>query len=126
MSTPRWIQPRRTLGKTLSLRSTEIADAAFLLLVRTEEGKAPAIESVLAVSGCVLNGLGVLPAHCEVCKENNRIWAVRGRFVAERTQEGEDESGDRTTPEAIVASLKRFAKYWPDPIVVEHDKRPVS
>jgi RimJ/RimL family protein N-acetyltransferase len=36
---PRWIRPRRIVGRTLSLRDAQVSDAAFILALRTDEEK---------------------------------------------------------------------------------------
>ena len=78
-----------------------------------------AIESALIVYAYALDKLGFTKAHFQVRKENERVWMFHERFGAARVREHGDEYEYTISNDAIRASMKRYARYLPDQIIVE-------
>lgn len=77
-----------------------------------------AIESAVIVYRYALEHLGFLDAHFEVNRANRSVWNFHERFGARRTAETEDEYHFALEYDAIQTSLRRYARFLPDPIVV--------
>lgn len=85
-----------------------------------------AVESALMVYSYALDHLGFTRAHCMVRKDNVRVWTFHERFGAHRFGEHGDQYEYRIAPEVIRASLRRYGRFLPGPIVVEHDEPALS
>lgn len=78
------------------------------------------IESALIVYAFALEYLGFVQANAMVHKDNARVLSFHERFGGHRVAEQDDQYAILMPPEAIRSSLRRYGRYLPDPIVVEH------
>lgn len=80
---------------------------------------AAAIESALMVYAYALDTLGFSGAHFDVRRDNERVWSFHERFGAQRVSENERDIDYEISNEAIRASMRRFQRYLPNPLLVE-------
>lgn len=84
-----------------------------------------AIESALIVYRYALDHLGFRDAHFEVRRDNRSVWNFHERFGARRIGEDEVEYRFELDHDAIVASLRRYARFLPAPVTVLSGRLPV-
>lgn len=77
-----------------------------------------AIESAVIVYRYALDHLGFRDAHFEVNRANRSVWNFHERFGARRVAEDDVEYRFVLENDAIQASLRRYAKFLPNPIIV--------
>jgi len=77
------------------------------------------IESALIVYSYAIDHLKFSAAHFDVNKHNQSVWAFHERFGARRVKEGVTDFFYEIDLDKILASLKRYKKYLPNPIRVE-------
>lgn len=77
-----------------------------------------AIESAVIVYRYALDHLGFRDAHFEVNRANRSVWNFHERFGARRVAEDEVEYRFELKHDAIQASLRRYGKFLPNPIIV--------
>ncbi|KQU74863.1 MULTISPECIES: GNAT family N-acetyltransferase [unclassified Rhizobacter] len=78
-----------------------------------------AIESALMVYAYALDTLGFSSAHFTVNVDNERVCAFHERFGAERIEQDVHEISYGLSEASIRASMQRYARYLPGPLVVE-------
>jgi RimJ/RimL family protein N-acetyltransferase len=182
---PTLAKAARVIGRQLVLRNAEVADAAFILSLRTDPKKSrhlsqvsgelqdqvdwleryarsdgqayfviedragepigtvrlydaqgdsfcwgswilkdgrpsgAAIESALLVYAYAIDQLGFRAAHFDVRVDNEGVWSFHERFGAVRVRSTELDHFYTLGLDAIRASRQRYARFLPEPVVVE-------
>jgi RimJ/RimL family protein N-acetyltransferase len=78
-----------------------------------------AIESAVMVYRYALDHLGFRDAHFEVDQGNRSVWHFHERFGARRVAEDDVEYRYALDHDAIQAALRRYARFLPDPVIVQ-------
>lgn len=82
---------------------------------------AAAVESALIVYSFAVDHLGFARTHCLVRRDNVRVWKFHERFGAQRVAEIGDQYEYHVSPTVIRSSLRRYGRFLPEPIIVEHE-----
>lgn len=78
-----------------------------------------AIESAMMVYAYALDTLGFEEAHFQVRRENQKVWAFHERFGAQRVAQNDLEIEYALSGAHIRASMQRYARFLPHPLIVE-------
>lgn len=79
-----------------------------------------AMESALMVYHYALDHLGFRDSHFEVNRDNRSVWAFHERlFGARRVRESDAEYFFELGHEAILAALRRYRRFLPQPLTVQ-------
>lgn len=88
-------------------------------IIRAGAPASAAIESALIVYHYALDVLGFTAAHFDVRRGNERVWSFHERFGAHRIRETAEDYDYEISNEAIRTSLRRYARFLPEPIDVQ-------
>lgn len=88
-------------------------------ILKNDAPQSAAIESALIIYTYAISHLGFDQAHFDVRKDNQKVWQFHERFGAFRIGETADDYLYQIGLKEITASLRRYKKYLPAPIVIE-------
>ncbi|MEW6037346.1 MAG: GNAT family N-acetyltransferase [Pseudomonadota bacterium] len=88
-------------------------------ILKNNAPQSAAIESALIIYAYAINHLGFNQAHFDVRKDNQKVWLFHERFGAMRIGETADDYLYQIGLKEITASLRRYKKFLPAPIVIE-------
>lgn len=92
-------------------------------IIKNNAPQSAAIESALIIYAYAISHLGFNQAHFDIRKDNKKVWKFHERFGARRIGETADDYLYQIDLKEITASLRRYEKYLPAPIVIEkHDE----
>ncbi|QXP83541.1 GNAT family N-acetyltransferase [Methylococcus sp. ANG] len=87
-------------------------------ILKNNAPQSAAIESALIIYAYAISHLGFNQAHFDVRKDNKKVWQFHERFGAMRIGETADDYLYQIGLKDITASLRRYKKFLPGPIVV--------